>query len=150
MSRLYDIAVFRPRFPLPSLPSVGRTNAALVGIQKLSQRYLIELLTADGSVAYQNRGTGFWPAIRNGSLRTESDVFAAFLAARALLAERLRPQEGDPADESYQDSELVSVTLIGRGAVSLRIRLTSAAGENLQITLPITSPEYRRPEGDRS
>lgn len=148
MPYLYDIAIFTPQSPNPSVQSLVRSNAAVVGIYKLAQRYLIEFLTGDGSVAYQDdRGTGFWPAFRTNQLRTESDVYAAFLAARTLIAERMQPQAGDNPDESYADSTLTGVTFQGRRKLALSITLTSQAGSSLKIVLPIAHPEYRNASG---
>lgn len=148
MSRFYDLAAFTPRYPQASDQSLVRSSSAIVGIYKLSQRYIVEFLTGDGSVAYQDdRGTGFWSLFRTNRLRTEADVFAAFLAARTLIGERLQPEVGDPLDESYAGSELTSVEIQGRRRLILRIVVRSQAGTSLQVSLPIAHPEYRNVNG---
>lgn len=120
----------------PSLVTGGGT--VCTGIQKLAQRFLLELLTEQGTILHlPERGTRFLPNLRRG-IRTELDVFTAFGFAVANAARNLRADEttADPDDERFARAELTSVALLP-GHVTLHIRLTSRAGTSRPVILPL-------------
>jgi hypothetical protein len=112
-----------------------------VGVQKLAQRWLIEFLTIRGSMKYKpDRGCDFMREVRSQALRTESDVYAAFMAARSQVANNLRAEDlaTDPADERYAGAELLSVVIRPDRTVVLTVEITSAAGTSRKVILPLT------------
>jgi len=118
----------------------GEGGFVCVGIQKLAQRWLIEFLTIRGSMKYKpDRGCDFMQEVRSQALRTEQDVYAAFLASRRQVANNLRAEdlEADPADERYADAELLSVVIRPDRTMVLTVQITSAAGTTRQVILPL-------------
>jgi hypothetical protein len=109
------------------------------GIQKLAQRFLLELLTEQGTMAYLPlRGCGFMREARLGMWRSPIDVMAAFSAALLDIKDNLQAEETslDPDDERFFDAELVAVTLDGSEA-SVTIRVTSLAGTSRKFIAPL-------------
>lgn len=111
------------------------------GMQKLAQRFLLELFTETGSLKYQpTRGCYFMKQANGGELRTPFDVYAAFSAALVSIETNLLLDETelDPADELYASAEVLALTLAG-DTVSITIKLTSQAGTSREVILPITT-----------
>jgi hypothetical protein len=145
----YDLAIFRGANDQGKLATLEQTlfadgGAACTGIFTLVQRWVVEFFTERGSKRFEpDRGTGFWTAVKQGQLRTEADVFAAFLSARIEAAENLlRDTEGDPDDEIYGGADLTSVTITTDRTLVLKVTLTSLAGEDKVITVPVSVPVY--------
>jgi hypothetical protein len=117
-----------------------QSGALTTGIQKLAQRFLIELLTERGSLEYlPARGTFFITQIRAGIIRTSQDLFVAFSAAERELRNNLRLEdnlENDPQDEQYQSATLTNASLFGDTAI-LNIDVTSAAGTTRKVIYPL-------------
>lgn len=122
--------------------SAGTMPAAAHGIQKLVGQVAMLLLTRLGSdVVDEKYGSTFLAqtygrdvvAGRLGVLRTLDDV-------------RLRWQRGAAAGLP-DDERLVSLTLedmrTASGAVYARVRVTSAAGSQREISMPVVNPEVR-------
>jgi len=118
----------------------GQSGALITGIEKLVQRFLLELLTEQGSLEYQpTRGTFFMTALRHGIVRTSGDLFSEFSAAEATLRDSLRLEEdfvSDPRDERYAGAELISASLFGDTA-TLSIRVSSVSGESRTVIYPL-------------
>src|SRR5688572_29365121 len=77
----------------------GTSGKITAGIQKLAQRFMIELLTEKGSLKYlPNRGTDFMIDARAGRLQTSQDVFASFSAAVVDLKTNLQVEEDEEED----------------------------------------------------
>lgn len=118
----------------------GQTGALITGIEKLVQRFLLELLTEQGSMEYQpNRGTFFMTALRYGMVQTSGELFAEFSTAELDVREKLRLEEdfvNDPADERYAEAVLLSASLSGDTA-TLSIRVSSVAGESRTVIYPL-------------
>lgn len=118
----------------------GDGGEITTGIQKLSQQFLLELLTVKGSVfAEPERGCSFMADARSGAWRTVTDVFVSFAAALADLEttfDRL-DDETAPDDERYADAEIIAVTLAA-GAASVSIRVTSQAGDSRVVIAPLS------------
>jgi len=84
------------------------------GIQKLAQRFLLVLLTEQGSVKYwSDYGTTFMTELRRGEIRTDAEMRAVFALAEQDAAEQLVAEESDtdPDDERYRHTELTTVTI---------------------------------------
>jgi hypothetical protein len=118
----------------------GQSGALTTGIQKLAQRFLIELLTERGSLEYlPDRGTFFITQIRAGIIRTSQDLFTAFSTAEIELRNNLRLEDNvanDPTDEQYRSATLTAVSLFGDTA-TLTIEVTSAAGTTRKVIYPL-------------
>lgn len=121
------------------LVATGESGALTTGIQKLAQRFLLELLTEKGSLIYEpDRGTFFITRFRMGLMRTSQDLYSAFSSAVADAKIQLAQEESDqdPPDERYFSAELLGASLLGDQA-SLSIRLTSQAGDSRVVIYPL-------------
>lgn len=139
----YDLHFLRPRHSLPSLQGFVLPDGSelCTGIEKLSQRFLIELLTDVGSIPLQpTRGTKLLAEFRAGRIRTELDVITTFNFAAAAAVSRLQLIESirDPADERIAQARLDRVVL-RRQVAELHITITSRAGAQRSLPLPITT-----------
>ena len=117
-----------------------QSGALTTGIQKLAQRFLVELLTEKGSLEYlPDRGTFFITQIRAGIIHTSQELFAAFSAAELDVRNNLRLEDdidNDPLDEQYRSANLLTASLFGDTA-SLTIEVFSAAGTSRTIIYPL-------------
>lgn len=117
-----------------------QSGALTTGIQKLVQRFLVELLTEKGSLEYlPDRGTFFITQIRAGVIRTSQELFVAFSSAELELRNNLRLEDNtttDPTDEQYSSATLLSASLFGDTA-TLSIEVTSAAGTSRKVIYPL-------------
>ena len=121
------------------LVATGESGALTTGIQKLAQRFLLELLTEKGSLIYEpDRGTFFITRFRMGLLRTSQDLYSAFSSAVTDAKIQLAQEESDqdPPDERYFSAKLLGASLLGDQA-SLSIRLTSQAGDSRVVIYPL-------------
>lgn len=134
-----DASVSREVLLSQVLVKPGETGALIAGISKLVQRFLVELLTEQGSLVYTpDRGTLFMTALRMGVINTSQDLFAAFSSAEAELRVKLKLEEEDtdPLDERYDSAVLLSTSLFGDSA-SLTIQVNSRAGDSRTIIFPL-------------
>lgn len=143
--RLYDVAMFQGEqasgetLLTASLAVDGQSGTVLTGIAKLAQRVLLEFYTEQGSMPFASaRGTTFMTAARQGSLRTELDVFQEFAFAVGTLQQNLRGDEldTDPNDERFGSLDLTQVIFSGRN-LTLRMTLESLAGTARTVYLPV-------------
>lgn len=119
----------------------GNSGFLITGIRKLFQRFIMELLTEQGSQLYQpERGTLFFTKIRYGSIRTTQDLAAAFVEAELTARINLQLEESltDPADERYDEARLVAST-VALDQVNMTIEVTSLAGTNFTAIAPIST-----------
>lgn len=117
----------------------GKSGSLITGILKLVQRFLLELLTEQGSLTYTpERGTLFMTALRMGVVRTSQDLFSTFSSAEAELRIKLKLEEtvNDPADERYGSATLLSASLFGDTA-NLNIQINSLSGDSRNIIFPL-------------
>jgi len=122
-----------------ALVQPGQSGALITGIEKLVQRFLLELLTEQGSLDYMlNRGTFFMTALRSGIVRTSQDLFSTFSSAEVDVRNNLRQEEDitDPADERYGSAKLLAASLFGDTA-TLSIQVNSVAGESRTVIYPL-------------
>jgi hypothetical protein len=109
------------------------------GIQKLAQRFLLELLTEAGSIAYlPNRGCLFMTDARLGMFGNSFDVMASFSSALVDIKRNLQDEETsyDPLDERFEEAEVVNVTF-APGNASITVRITSSAGTDREVIAPL-------------
>lgn len=121
------------------LAQPGESGKICAGIQKLSQRYLLEFLTERGSLPYdEERGTDFLYEARAGLFSSSIDVLGAFARANSLAGDNLISDETDtdPDDERFASAEAESIAF-EPGEVQIRIRLTSLAGDSREILMPV-------------
>lgn len=129
--------------------SDGTTNQAMVtatfsggtvtGIEKLAQRFTVNLLTQKGSIPYLPlKGTNLVTMLQTGSFSTEQDVFVAFAASLVDLNRQMKSEQSttDPSDEIYQSARLVTV-VISQGSITLYIQVKSAASLTTMFALPL-------------
>ena len=117
----------------------GEGGKITTGIQKLAQRFILELFTETGSQFYfPGRGTRFLTEARRGVLRTPADIFASFSRALVDIKRNLQLEESDadPSDERYQDAVILEVTFVN-GVASVKVFIFSQAGGSRQVILPI-------------
>ena len=118
----------------------GEGGKVCAGIQKLAQRFLIELFTERGTLTYQpTRGTDFMTRAKQGSLRTSQDVLAAFSAALVDVRRNLQAEESEdePDDERYQDANILSV-FTQPGEIKISLEVFSLAGSSRKVIFPIS------------
>ena len=133
---------FRPgrRVPVDLHLVTATDNGSLIaGVQKLAQRFLLELLTEVGSIRHlPGRGCRFMVEGRHGRWRTPADVSSSFYASLLDVRRNLLREEtgSEPPDERFDRAVLESVFL-ARDRVALRIRVISQAGTDLQLIYPI-------------
>ena len=129
-----DGGVFATQALADSMDS-GRT---VVGMEKLAQRFLLELLTPTDEIAQETMGCPFIDRLTTGNFSSESDVFVAFSSAAGLVVSRLKEAEtaDDPDNERIASVRAVSLTL-ANGAMRLAIRLTNQAGTASNLTVPL-------------
>jgi len=117
----------------------GSNGALVTGIQKLAQRFLMELMTEIGSIPHlPERGCLFMTQARYGYWRTVADVRSAFyLGLFTVRTNLIREEDEDtPTDEQFDTAELVAVSLY-QDQVSLRVKIISKAGTSLDVIYPI-------------
>jgi len=123
----------------PTLASADNSGQITTGIQKLAQRFLLELLTEKGSMVYQEqRGCSFMEDARLGLLHTALDVLASFSASLVDIQTNLVAEEtlDDPGDERFDSAEIINISFSGDSA-SIRVRVRSAAGISRDVIAPL-------------
>jgi hypothetical protein len=144
-TRKYDLLAFQaPRGTPGGLADMALFNAdtsgrIVTGVQKLSQRWALEFLTEQGSLQFlPNRGAPFMRYVKQGRLRTQSDVLAAFAESSLTITRNLRLEEyaDMPTDEQFDSATLSSLTILP-GYLNLRVMITSRAGDSRTIIVPI-------------
>lgn len=120
----------------------AETNGQIcVGIQKLSQRWLLELMTEVGSmVGRPDRGTTFMRAVRQGKITNTMAAIAEFELATISVRRNLQNEEyaDMPDDERYASAELLNISVLP-GYMNLQVQINSVAGSSREIILPIST-----------
>lgn len=122
-----------------ALASAGESGAVVTGVHKLAQRFLLELLTAAGSMPYTpDRGCQFMPDAVRGTWRTAADVEQSFHSSLVDVRRNLQREESsaDPDDERFASAALSSVVL-GGGSVAIYVAVTSLAGTTRVVIAPL-------------
>lgn len=123
------------------LAKQGDSTYICVGVQKLAQRWLLEFLTERGSMpGLPARGTDFMTRVRQGRIRTEAALRAAFAFAEYDARVNLQKEEEItwPDDERLAGVNLISVAFLP-GYANLRVGIASRAGVLRDIILPIAT-----------
>jgi hypothetical protein len=144
-TRSVDLAAFTGQQPRgdtllsQSLAEPAQGGMVVAGAAKLAQRILLRLLTPAGGMRYRpTEGSSLLVGLRHGRIRTPADAHAAF-AFDAARIERTCAAEmtaADPLDEILDQLTLESITLAPPNVV-LRIKMTTKAGTNRPILLPV-------------
>lgn len=111
------------------------------GVQKLTQRWLLEFLTETGSMpGAPTRGTDFMRLVRQGRLRTTANITAQFNFAAYAARANLAKEEDDtwPDDERIGNVTLMSLAFLP-GYAKLYIQILSRAGAARSVILPIST-----------
>lgn len=114
------------------------TGPATRGIEKLAQKFVIELLTEEGSMPYlPKHGCRFLSRLRR-SVRTEFDVIVAFAAAYNKVKRSLRSEHTRrvPKDERLAGAYLTSIMVQPGGVLILEIAVRNTLGEVATILTP--------------
>jgi len=122
----------------------GKSGELIAGIEKLVQRFAIELLTEEATLTYlPSRGTTFITNARQGYWRTTGDVQASFNLALLAVTNNLQAEESvnDPDDERFSSAKLTSVSLFG-DEVTMSVKIVSLAGTAFTALLPLTVAPY--------
>lgn len=126
-----------------SLFDEASSGAVVTGVYKLSQRFLLELLTAKGSIPFRpERGTDFIREVQSGRIRSEQDATLSFNFALVDVQQNLQAEEDDftaipmPDDERFDRAELETLTLIG-DFLQLTTTVFSLAGTSRTVVLPL-------------
>lgn len=126
------------RLLLPVLVS-SAGSFLVTGIAKLAQRFLIILLTEQGSLTYlPGVGTTFITDGRRGFWRSAADVQQSFMSAMLDVRRQIRGAEidSDPTDERFALATITQLTITG-DRVNLQITLESQAGRRRKFIVPI-------------
>jgi hypothetical protein len=108
------------------------------GAQLLVQRFVLELLTELGTIKYRpTRGSSFLGDLRSGRVHNESDLYAAFALAEAVIRNTLQGEETSSMNdaERYKKASISNLVL-GEGSVHLRVQIQSLASTTT-ITIPV-------------
>ena len=122
------------------LVSANNSGLLIAGVEKLVNRFLIELLTEKGSLDYaMDRGSFFMTQLRLGLVRTTADLFYEFSVAELDVRGQLQGEElpTDPDDERYAGSSMLSSSLLG-DTMTLSVNVLSRAGTSRNVIFPIT------------
>lgn len=122
-----------------SIADENTTGEICTGIQKLAQRFTLELLTETGTIAgNEDRGTDLMTKLRQGYIHSEADLQASFMLAEQQARSNLRSEEleTDPDDERYKHAELTALEITATQA-KLYIALTSKAS-TVTFVMPVS------------
>jgi hypothetical protein len=143
--RTIDVLAFQPKERTTELAQAlaadGSGGLICTGIQKLSQRWVLEFLTPVGSIPYlTTRGCAFIAQLRSGIIRTEMDVAAFFYSSASQVAVNLitEDRDTDPSDERYSNVSLEGFSITGDRNLVLNVLITSVAGTTREVILPIS------------
>ncbi len=117
-----------------------QSGLVCTGIQKLAQRFILELLTDKGSMyGKPDNGTGLLRAYRESTVRSEMDAAQewAFAVNEALANMRKEEADTDPDDERIDTVELDNVAFAAGIKVAYHAKLTSRAGASRTVVLPL-------------
>lgn len=143
VGRRVDVLVFQDSghgaLRLQDLFGFDEMGRVCAGVQKVAQRWLIQLLTPIGSKAYSEDGTNLIPDIRSGRIRTDSDAMLSFQLAnlRAIRRVQASEEDGDPDDERLSSTELKGLA-IAEDRIELRVQLTTRAGGSRELLVPLS------------
>ncbi len=124
-----------------TLFSAETSGLICTGIQKLAQRFILEILTDKGSMQGKpDVGTDLMIAAKSGAIRSDVDAAQIFAFALSDAVSRLKSieTEDDPDDERIGDISLVQVAFLPQN-VAYRVKLQSQAGDERSVILPVST-----------
>ncbi len=138
----YGVSPNGERLLEETLAPSGESGAITTGVQKVVQRFLIELLKERGSMTFRpNEGTLFITEARRGRFRTPAEVEGAF--ARGVSDVRITLQNAeldtDPDDERFVSAEITGVVVVPNTAI-IRFIIQTRAGVDRKFIFPLTVP----------
>lgn len=124
-----------------TLAQPGKGGKVITGVQKLVQRFLLEVFKEKGSDPYSQRGTEFMTEARSGFMNSVTDVHGAFARAILTAGINLRAEESssDPDDERFSEAEILQVQL-EFGVARIWVKLLSLAEEGRSVIFPVEFP----------
>lgn len=134
--------------PVTQLQLTVRDNATsrrVTGIQKLAQRYATIFLTQRGTVEYSPiQGSTFIGPATSGLIANNANLIHFFNVANFQTIRQLQGEDNDSrfGPTPPDDERIVTATLLDfevdqfSGKLSLRVSITSLAGQNYIYVLP--------------
>jgi len=119
----------------------GEGGEVVAGVVKLAQRFLFRLLTIAGSMPYQpDEGSSFLVGFRENLIHTQLEAEQAFQSALVDIKRLFQAEVTDdqPLDEQLADATILSVVYLTTSVI-FHIQLTSQAGTNHKLLLPLTT-----------
>lgn len=112
------------------------------GVEKMVQRYAVSFINAIGSTKFvDGHGTNIIPSVANGLVYSTATLEAAAAEANLLAFRQLTAAddgEDTPDDERIVKSEVIGLSFSrARSAVSVSVRLESAAGDSYVYVVPV-------------
>lgn len=139
----YDIAIYQP--PGSGIGDHTQTifsengGRAVSGVEKLVQRFVLELLTDKESMSlFPSTGTYLLKTLRETIIYSESQIFTAFASAMVDVENSLKAEETSdtPSDEQFGNALLTYIELQLERIV-LTISLLAKDGQSRLISIPI-------------
>lgn len=132
-----------------SISSVTQSPKAVTGLEKLAQRYTVALLSYYGTVNFDPTfGTTLLQQILGGQVQNLAALQGLFASASSAAIAQMRIDDNniDTFGTQPTDEQIVSATLLdqnidyGTATVSLRVLLTTAAGDSIEFVVPTQIP----------
>lgn len=129
-----------PIYDIQAFPVIATAagSTEVTGLPKLGQRFLLELLTPQGSIPYLPvRGCLFIPHMQSVSVQSELDVTIAFSIGLVQITQNLQGEDSSiyPLDEQFSTATLDSV-VITPGTVTITCTVISMDNGAIQVTTP--------------
>lgn len=128
-----DLPVIGPSIPMAM--AFGQALKEVAGPQKVVQSFVSLLLTRQGTSTNPDVGCGFMSAVLQGLIRTESDLRNQFSLAVSALTTQLNTGVWR-ADERLASAVLEGAS-VDRQRITMRIRITTDAGESVTFLAPV-------------
>ena len=151
-NRLIDIEVLQSITKLVGSTSVDfsavmQQTKVVTGLQKALQRYTVMLLTLNNDVKFDdNVGSPFIYALRTGRISSVGHLYHVFNVASNNAIRQLNIDDNNEDFGTLPDDErIVSAVLLDAnidyavGAVALTVQVTTAAGEDYNYVLPLST-----------
>lgn len=145
--RSVDLLIFQGVAAVGKQPielGFGTDGKICTGVQKVAQSWLVLFMTDRGTMLNKpTRGSTFFPDVRRGRIRVDSDVRSAFATAAEQVRRtmELDAAQASPAlldDERLDEAVLEDFTLEKASSyLYLRIRIRSIAGDSRTVILPV-------------
>lgn len=134
-----DVAAFLSGTPFAeqSLANEMNNGETVSGMRKLSQRFVLELMTSTDSVPKNSQGCDFVARMVAG-VASENDVFLALHASLGRVTDlMLNSVLPDDPDSEILSGISVDRLALATGSLTLTLRLRNKAGELQSVTVPL-------------